>query len=141
MRLVVLLAALIGLSAATGMASDKSALDKAGVLGKWAMDCSQPPSASNYHLIYAVGSDGTATETQRTSSESVRKLRNVQFISAGWLLYSYVDADGELLSILTYSEGKRKKSWWSVGKDGKAFIMDGKFQPDGNAVPWFEKCQ
>ena len=46
MRLLLLIGALIGLSAAPAMASEKAALAKAGVLGTWAIDCSQPPSAT-----------------------------------------------------------------------------------------------
>jgi hypothetical protein len=136
-----LIATLIGLSVMPGMASEEAALSKAGVLGTWAIDCSKPPATSNYHMVYAVDSKGVATETQLTGSQSVRQLRNVQLISKQWLLYSYLDADGEMLSILTFFDGGRKKSWWSVGKDGAAYIMDGKFLPGGNSVPWFEKCK
>lgn len=136
-----LVAILIGLSATPSLASDETTLAKAGVLGTWAIDCSAPASSSNFHLVYAVDKNGAASETQVTGSKSVRQLSNVQFISDQWLLYSYHDADGEMLSILTYVDGTRKKSWWSVGKGGAAYIRDGKFQPGGNSVPWFQKCK
>jgi hypothetical protein len=136
-----LIATLLGLCAAPSFASDESALAKAGILGAWAMDCSKPSSGSNYYLVYAINKDGAATETQRTTSDSVRQIRNVQTISDTWLLYSYLDADGEMLSILTFRDGGRKKSWWSVGKDGKAYIMGGNFADGGKSVPWFEKCK
>lgn len=136
-----LVAILIGLGAMPALASDESTLAKAGVLGTWAIDCSAPASSSNFHLVYAVDKTGAATETQLTGSKSVRQLSNVQFISDQWLLYSYHDADGEMLSILTFIDGAKKKSWWSVGNGGAAYIRDGKFQPGGNSVPWFQKCE
>jgi len=137
----VLIATLLALSVLPSAASEKAALSKAGVLGTWAMDCSQPPSTSNYYMDYAVDSDGTATETQRTGSSSVRRIRNTEVIGSQSLLYSYFDEDGEQLSILTFRDGDRKKSWWSVGKEGTAYIIDGKFVPGGNSVPWFNKCK
>jgi len=141
MRHLLIAAVLLSLSVMPSVASERAALAKAGVLGTWAIDCSKPPSTSNYHMVYAVDAKGIATETQLTGSQSVRQLRNVQFISKQWMLYSYLDADGEMLSILTFFDAGRKKSWWSVGNEGKAYIMDGKFLPDGNSVPWFKKCK
>ena len=56
-------------------------------------------------------------------------------------LATYMDADGEQLTILTFIDGNRKKSWWSVGQGGTPYIMDGKFVPGGNSPPWFTQCK
>lgn len=122
---------------------DGTALTNAGLVGtNWALDCKSPASAKNYHLSYSLGPSGAPMETLRTTAgnDTVRELRNVQVMSSEWLLYSMIDTDGEVLGVLTSREGDRKKSWWSVGKDGKAYILDGKGLAGGGDPPWFEKC-
>ena len=143
MRTVHLGVALIVLSAAPALASsDSDAFDRAGILGTWAEDCSKPPSADNYHLIYRAASDGSVSEVQRTTGDDARKIRNVQILSDDWLAYSYFNSkDDNKYSIVTRKQGNRKKSWWSARHDGTALIMNGKFTGSGQDVPWFEKCK
>lgn len=122
---------------------DGDALTKAGLIGtNWALDCTKPASETNYHLLYGVAPSGIPVETLRTTpgADKVRELRNVQSISDEWMLYTMTDSDKEVLSILTTRKGDRKKSWWSVGKDGTLYISSGKFVDSGEP-PWFEKCK
>ena len=122
---------------------DGTALTSAGLTGtNWALDCKSPASATNYHLSYSLNASGTPVETLRTTTgaDTVRELRNVQVISADWLLYTMIDTDGEAIGILTSRKGDRKRTWWSAGKDGKAYILDGKGLSGGGDPPWFEKC-
>lgn len=51
-----------------------------------------------------------------------------------------IDTDQEPVNILTKYSGKRYKSWWSEGKEGRPYIRDGKLIGEG-APPWFEKCK
>jgi hypothetical protein len=122
---------------------DADTLTKAGIAGTtWAIDCANPPSKTNYYLFYGISPSGIPNETQTTipGAEKVRELRNVQIISDEWLLYTLIDTDQEPVNILTKYSGNRHKSWWSVGKEGKSYIRDGKLIGEG-APPWFEKCK
>jgi hypothetical protein len=109
---------------------------------KWAMDCSQPASSSNYHLAYSINKDDNLVETLIGGDKPQnRPLRNVQIISPTWMLYTMDDTDGDKVDILTKTDEQgRKKSWWSVAKHGQAFIVDGKF-PGGGEPPWFSRCK
>jgi hypothetical protein len=49
-----------------------------------------------------------------------------------------IDQDKEAVNILTSFKGNQMKSWWSVGKDGTPYILDGKFSDSGEPS-WFEK--
>jgi len=141
MRLL-LIASLMVLSAGPALAAD-GAPAKTGLPGTtWANDCTTPASASNYYLLYSVASDGNLVETRRSrGKDTPRRLRNIQLISESWLLYTLDDTDGEAVNILTFTaEDGRKKSWWSVGHDGKAYIRDGKFTDSGEP-PWFKRCK
>ena len=138
------IAVLLSLCATPAFAGpDGDALTKADLIGtKWALDCTKPASATNYHLSYSVAASGVPVETLRTTAgaDKVRELRNVQSISDEWLLYSLTDTDHEVVNILTTRKGGRKKSWWSVGKDGALYILNGKFLDSGEP-PWFEQCK
>ncbi len=137
-----LVASLVALCAGPALA-DGSTPAKTGLPGTtWALDCTVPASASNYYLIYSVASNGNLVETMRsTGKDKPREIRNIQLISSSWVLYTLDDTDGEAVNILTFTgTDGRKKSWWSVGHDGKAYIRDGKF-PDGGEPPWFKRCK
>lgn len=132
----------VGLFATPVVANDDAtALTKDGLMGTvWAIDCSKPLSASNYYVSYSVGPSGAPVETLRSANaDKARELRNVQAISAEWILYTMIDTDNEAVNILTRRQGNRHKSWWSVGEGGTAYIVNGNF-PDGGGPPWFEKC-
>ena len=109
----------------------------------WAVDCKQPQSSTNYYLAYSVNGDGLLVESLRGGGMNKdRTFRNIQVISKSWLLYTLDDTDGDKVSLLVFTDAKgRKKTWWSVAKDGQAFIIDGKF-PDGTGgPPWFSRCK
>ena len=140
---IILITTLIGLCAVTAYAaSDADTLATAGILNTtWAMDCSKPPGKDNYYLLYGSKPDGAGTETQRTTSDDTRTIRNAQIISDQWLIFTYLTRKKEEYSILTKREGNRKKSWWSIRAGNKPLIMNGKFVASGAEVPWFEKCK
>ncbi|MBI1212024.1 MAG: hypothetical protein GC190_11215 [Alphaproteobacteria bacterium] len=121
-----------------------AALEETGLPGTtWAIDCSKPPTTSNYYLTYSVNKDGQLVETLKDGNkDKPRSIRNLQNVSKEWLLYTLDDSDGEAVNILTFTDSQgRKKSWWSVGNGGTVYIIDGKF-PDGNgSPPWFTQCK
>src|SRR5258708_5425279 len=123
-----LIAGVAVLCAGPALAADGAPV-KVGLLGTtWALDCASPASATNYYLRYSVASNGNLVETTHaTGKDKSREIRNIQLISGSWLLYTLDDTDGEAVNILTFTaQDGRKKSWWSVGRDGKAYILDGK---------------
>ena len=144
MTRTVLLLGFVTLCALPAFAGEDSvALTSAGLIGtNWAIDCSKPADATNYHLSYSVGANGIPVEAMRSAAgaDKIRELRNVQLISDEWLLYTMTDTDQEAVNILTSRKGDRKKSWWSVGKDGTSYISNGKYSSNGEP-PWFEKCK
>ena len=144
MMRVILLLGLASLCATPTFAGpDGVALTNAGLIGThWAIDCSKPASGENYLLSYSIGPNGVPVEAMQSApgADKVRELRNVQIISTEWMLYTTTDTDKEVVNILTSVKGNRKKSWWSVGKDGTNYILDGQY-PDGGAPPWFIKCE
>jgi hypothetical protein len=109
----------------------------------WALDCKQPPSSTNYYLVYSISSDGRLVETLKsTGEEKNRKLRNLQAMGKGWLLYTMDDNDGEAVNIVTFTDSKgRKKTWWSVGNNGKAYVVNGQFPESTGGPPWFSQCK
>jgi hypothetical protein len=130
------------LSAAIPASATMSPADTGLPGTKWAMDCSKPPSSSNYRLTYSVNKDGNLVETLIGGDKpKARPMRNIQIISPTWMLYTLDDTDGDVVDILTKTDEKgRKKSWWSVAKHGEGFIIDGKFANGGEA-PWFSRCK
>jgi hypothetical protein len=115
-----------------------------GLLGRWAMDCAQPAGPANVQMNYAIGADGSVTESLgrgAATADRVSTLINVQLVSPEWLLYSLRNSDGSLLTVLTFREGQRKKSWWSVGSDGTPYIVNGKFVSTAGEPPYLQKCE
>jgi hypothetical protein len=129
-------------SASTALAA--SAPKETGLPGTtWALDCSSPSSSTNYHLAYSINGEGRLVETLKSGDkDKVRPLRNIQVIAKDWLLYTMDDSDGEAVNILTFTDAQgRKKTWWSVGNTGTAYIVDGKFPTGNGGPPWFTQCK
>jgi len=140
-----LLAAAVTLAAATPAFAAGATPKASGLVGtKWATeDCKASVSASNVFLEYSISDDGRLVEnlTSARGTQS-RKLRNVQLMSPDWMLYTMDDDDGEAVNIVTFTDSQgRKKTWWSVGNAGKAYVVDGKFPDQSNGPPWFKPCK
>jgi hypothetical protein len=120
-----------------------AAPDATGLVGTtWALDCKQPVSSTNYYLRYTIAADGRLMETLESNRKQERKLRNIQIMSKDWLLYTMDDNDGEAVNIVTFTDEQgRKKTWWSVGNSGKAYVVDGKFPDQNGGPPWFTQCK
>lgn len=143
MRSITLAAMLMATAATTAIAAGTTpkATELPGTT--WALDCSKPASSTNYYLTYGINGDGRLVETLKSGGkDAVRPIRNIQVISKDWLLYTLDDSDGEPVNILTFTDSQgRKKSWWSVGNGGKAYIADGKFPGGNGGPPWFSQCK
>lgn len=139
----IMLAVAMGLAAAAPASAAGATPQATGLVGtKWALDCKQLPSSTNYYLEYSVGDDGRLVETLTSNRVQARKLRNIQLMAKDWLLYTMDDDDGEAVNIVTFTDKQgRKKTWWSVGNNGKAYVVDGKFPDQSNGPPWFSPCK
>jgi hypothetical protein len=143
MRLLQAIIALALASAAPAFAAG-AAPSATGLPGTtWSVDCKQPASSTNYYLVYSVNKDGLLVESLRGGNMTKdRTIRNIQVISKTWLLYTLDDTDGDEVNILVFTDAKgRKKSWWSVAKNGQAYIIDGKFPNSNGGPPWFSQCK
>ena len=137
-------ASLMAICASHTFAATGDTPAKTGFLGTtWALDCKAPASTTNFHLTYSIAPNGNLVETQSAGGkDKSREIDNIQVISKDWLLYTLHDSDGEAVNILTFArKDGRKKSWSSIGANGKAYILSGKFPNGTGGPPWFEKCK
>jgi hypothetical protein len=135
-----------GLLISTELAPAQSAADtlrKWGLLGTWALDCSQPPSRQNSHLTYRATRDGRASHD--------RAFGDTQ--DANEVLASTIAADGSLtLRVRFPSLSQTREFSFIKGADGRIRAMsnraggdysvkNGKFISNGLPTPWQTRCR
>jgi hypothetical protein len=136
------LLALVGLLGPAAAASDADVLRQFGIVGRIAIDCNAPYSASNPHLIYAVSPQGQITRTLRMTPEldGSFPMRNVRMLGPNLLQHDETGRQSELTITIAKIDGKFR-SWRSVRADGTVLIEDGKFPKSGSPTLTFEKCR
>jgi len=122
---------------------------KLGLPGRWASDCSQPPSPQNPFLTYYHDADATMRrldignpaerpitriETARIRQDGLLTVR--ERLSSGWGQYSGMELD-----LVILYEGRRHRTLSSISSDGKVHIKDGIVQSTGKTSPWLYKCE
>lgn len=145
MRLLVvgfLVLSAMSVEAVAGDAPQGSAiLLAAGIDGRWAVDCNQPPSETNANLTYEAPDNGGPKQHYRVDplEDHVTELLDVARLKNGDL--QWVIAEGEvMLTIVTQLKDNRLRTWSSSSTDGRQYITKGKLG-DGKPVPWFNKCE
>jgi hypothetical protein len=117
-------------------------LERWGLLGTWAIDCTRPPSRTNVHLSYVKSGQG-----------SVRHGRDFgKYRDSREVLAATDTLDGMIEVVAEFSLGARR---WSFrkGPDGRIRVMsnsradgtnvtvkDGRFVMGGKATPWLRRC-
>lgn len=124
-------------SAATGAA----VLEKHGLVGRWAQDCTQPYSSTNPHLIYAVPNQGVPTEQllMDRAHDRTSPIDEIKELSNGMVQWTQQAGD-DRVTVVTKFDGNRQKTWTSTTASGTVYIEDGKFS-GGEDAPWFSKCE
>jgi len=144
-----LLALALAVAAATpGRAADPEVLrvlEEAGILGKWALDCSRPASDENAWETIAVDpGDGEIRAVEDHAEwESVYRIVGARRVDARDVAMDLIWESGEdtppMQVIYRHEEG-RQKTWWSKDETGAVLIEDGKLVADGSENPWFSRC-
>lgn len=142
-RLFLAVAAVLALGGAARAQSAETVLAQAGVLGRWASDCSQPPSPTNTHAVYAANSSGRATLTYDQGPEyktSLYSIPSARMIAPGRLSYEHINqATGEQLSVVLVVTATHIRVWTSrLGKD--VLVRNGKFTKVAGASPRQARC-
>jgi hypothetical protein len=124
--------------------SVQKAMEKFGLPGIWAVDCSKPAGPTNFFAHYTVSAadrgmltyDGSDTLKKSSYIIHDAKLlgdRKIELEEEFLADHSFLDL------ILTKSEDQIRVIS-SRRNDGKVLIADGRFQPEGDASLWFTRC-
>ena len=123
-------------------------LAELGVLGRWAADCTKPPSGPNPHLVFertATGPGAQYTVIFAPNSSTTRSVDNVRIVKPGVVAMRFTTTTGEstglAFDITMLLEPARYRVVGSTGSDGKVYIKDGIVVATGAANPWQNKCQ
>ena len=121
---------------------DIDALSKFGLLGSWAVDCTNPPSTANPHLAFAPSQSGYPTRTLRMGGFSeTMEMRNARIIAPDRL--AYFDAGlspKSSFNVILAKVGERFRSYESIRTDGTHLIKEGKSVSSGNPTMVFQRC-
>jgi len=142
------MAAILAMLCAAGAYAgpDSDLLAKAGLLGAWARDCSQPPSNSNPYQVIAPSTAGYPTRDLKMDSKIDRtsELRNVVLLGNNQVKFRMMASlnfsDRDITVIVV---GNRHRSMDAADASGKKYITNGRFVRDGvegAETSWFQKC-
>ena len=124
----------------------RDVLDKFGMLGTWATDCSRPSDADNFYTVYAGMGNGRVRRTYYNTPDR-EKAYNEYIITrairlpADQLSYRQEGSvDHDKIDVILLKDGNKYKIWSSVTEDGRELVKDGKFPKSGDESPWQAKC-
>ena len=125
-------------------ASVKEVLEKYGLLGWAAQDCSKPASRTNTVYDYRpldaerVQLDMMVSPTERAN---VMIIERVTETNPGELVLGVTDGNnGSPMEWTMRVEGQRHRMIQVIQPDGRKTIENGRFVGSGNSVPWHQKC-
>src|SRR5262245_35652079 len=129
------------LASPAALAADADVLRQFGMQGRQAIDCSQPHSQENPHVIYGVSPQGQLSRTLRMMPEldGTFAIRNLRMVGRDTMQFDETGRQSELTITVVRIDGKYR-SWRSVRASGEVLIADGKFTSSGNPTQAFEKC-
>ena len=145
--LAVVVGALIVATTCAGRAQSLSdVLGKLDMLGRWAENCSAPPSHAHPNIIYRADPDGTfkadlivarghvfATATVLAAEElPTNRVRIVQ---------TRQNAGTERIVFIFEIDGHRRRTLRSERSDGHTLIADGLFTNSNKPAPWLIRCE
>jgi hypothetical protein len=130
---------------APGAESPGAALERLGILGRWAHDCAQPVVSGNPHIVNRRNGDAAEyTVYFPNNVTTTRAVERVREISPGRIAMHFVTkAGGEAgttFDVVMAKEGTRQRVVESVGRDGKTYVRDGIVVAAGTPNPWQTRC-
>ena len=122
----------------------QNVLAEAGVLGRWAIDCSRPPSNNNVHTIYAPTPSGDVTVTYDYGAGlavTVNRLLTARQIEAERVSYRQEnEKTGLQLDVVVTVTPTNLRVWSSTRTSGEMLVRDGKFTATGAESPLQARC-
>jgi hypothetical protein len=120
-------------------------LDKWGLLGTWAVECSQPPGKNNTHTSYVATSGGSVLRKRLMGSRpDSHQIKSAVVRPDGMIdvVTDYTDLGwGIHKTTLMKGPDGRVKAFASGKADGTEYtIKSGKFVRTGAPAPWQSKC-
>jgi hypothetical protein len=131
-----------------GFAAAQNVADTAkrwGLLGTWALDCSQPASRSNGYLSYVIRTPGKVShERDFGDAQDVNEVQQARTGVGGWLelVVQFPGLNQSRRYTLMMGPDGRTKAMSNAKADGtEPTIRNGKFTANGNDTPWQVLCR
>ena len=147
----VVAAVALAMAGAADAQSTADVVAQFGLIGKWATDCGQPTSDSNYLAVYAI-KDGNVSRTYYDTADHA--YNNYKIVSAtrqGADMLSYTqtwdfegkpaDVAADKVEVVLEMKDGKFQIVSSQGSDGRYFVKDRKYPSSGKESPWQSKCQ
>ncbi len=118
-----------------------------GLLGKWAIECSRPPSPANEHALYAVTSSGVIWVMNDFGPDydgMVYHVVNAERVGADKLSLRQVLASDAtvVLDIVMVKDNEKIRVWSSRTADGSTLVRDGTMPSANDQVTrWASRCE
>jgi hypothetical protein len=123
-----------------------------GLIGTWAIDCTQPASSSNFLTVYAIKPSGEVSRTYYDQPDHVYnnyKITSAKRQAPDMLSYEQVwdfegspaNIAGDRVQVLLNMADDKLQIISSKGSDGSFFVEDRKYTSSGDASPWQLRCQ
>lgn len=143
-KTIITLALAVAAAPGAGAQTVGNVLAEAGLLGRWASDCSRPPERGNVHTIYAADAAGEVTLTYDHGTgytPTVNRLLSARQIEANRVAYFQENkANGARIDIVVNVTATHLRVWSSIRSDGQVLVRDGKFASDGVESPLQTRC-
>ena len=142
---LVVTALALGIAPGAGAQTVQNVLAEAGVLGRWANDCSRPAGGGNIHTIYAVEASGEVTVTYSHgpgTTPTVNAIQSARPEGPGRVAYHQRNRDGGAeLDIVLMVTATHIRVWTSRRSTGASLVENGKFTSDGVDSPLQARCR
>lgn len=141
-KLFAVVFAALGLPSAAAAETAQNVLAEAGLLGRWANDCSRPPGGGNVLTIYAAGPAGEVTVSyEHGAAPTVNLIMTARQIAPNRVAYHTQNrATGARLDVIVNVTATQLRVWSSIRSDGQVLVRNGKFATDGVDSPLQTRC-
>ncbi len=126
--------------------SETSAVNDFGLLGKWAIECSRPPSPMNEHALFSLTSVGIVWVFNDFGPDydgMVYRVADAKRVAPDKLSLRQVLASDEhiVLDIVMLKSNDRIRIWSSRATDGSTLVRDGTIpSANGQETRWAGRC-
>jgi hypothetical protein len=139
---VAIATAMVLVPRAAGAASVADTVEKYGLAGTWAADCTTAPSPRNPHVIYRLLDDERLqreTRIEPGKSVDVSEAHSIVEIQAGELMMGWKTNAGGVTNRVRAREGQMQVQD-STRDSGEKIFANGRRLSDNTEAPKFNKC-